>query len=85
MDAKTKREKDWHNKRFSSGADTRSTSKVSYAYQAIKYAEKKFKFMQQKRNLRVLDIGCGRGIQRALDFSRKDEWSSARRSSDQLK
>lgn len=68
MDSKTLREKDWHNNRFASGRDARSTSKINYIYQALKYAERKFIKIQYQPNKKVLDIGCGNDVKRALDF-----------------
>ena len=72
LDSKTQREKDWHNKRFADGLDARKETNVGYAYQAVKFAEKRFKNLQKKSNIEVLDIGCGRGIDRALNFANKN-------------
>lgn len=68
MDPKTLREKEWHNKRFADGGDTREDSKVRFAYEACEFASERFLALQNPTNARVLDIGCGKGIARAEKF-----------------
>lgn len=68
METVSDREKEWHNRRFANGGDERATSKVRFAYSACTYAQQTFGSMQKAIDQRVLDIGCGRGIERAKQF-----------------
>jgi 2-polyprenyl-3-methyl-5-hydroxy-6-metoxy-1,4-benzoquinol methylase len=63
------REREWHNRRFANGGDERAISKVRFAYSACTYAQQAFRNLQNVSDRRVLDIGCGRGIERAKQFA----------------
>lgn len=69
MSASAQREKEWHNRRFEDGGDKRANSKVRFAYSACVHAQRAFSEMQNTTNKRILDIGCGRGIERARQFT----------------
>ena len=65
----TRREREWHNQRFAYGGDKRAKSQARIGYFVSGYAKRLFNSYQQKCNLRVLDVGCGRGIERARLFT----------------
>ena len=69
MEKTADREKEWHNRRFANGGDERATSKVRFAYFACTHAQEAFEKLQKASGKRVLDIGCGRGIGRARQFT----------------
>lgn len=69
MNPATQREKDWHNRRFADGGDARAGSRVNIAYTACVYAQNIFTGLQNATGKRVLDIGCGRGVERAEKFT----------------
>jgi 2-polyprenyl-3-methyl-5-hydroxy-6-metoxy-1,4-benzoquinol methylase len=69
METTSDREKESHNRRFANGGDERATSKVRFAYSACTHAQETFGNLQKASNKRVLDIGCGRGIERARQFT----------------
>ena len=69
METTSDREKQWHNRRFANGGDEWATSKVRFAYSACTYAQQAFSSLQNASNQRVLDIDCGRGIERAKQFT----------------
>ena len=63
-------EKDWHNKYYADGKYPEDTIRgpLLKFYIATEYPNKIFKNMQRVSNLKVLDIGCGRGLEKAKGF-----------------
>ena len=61
------RERDWHNKRYANGSDTRQSInrvKIMSIYAHREFIDK----IYHSRNQKVLDIGCGLGIKKAIKF-----------------
>jgi len=72
IDSVASRESEWHNRRYHGGGDLRASSFVRHAYSSCVYASEQFESLQHYTGTRVLDIGCGRGIERAKKFLHQD-------------
>lgn len=66
----TEKERKWHDELYKEGATPEESirSGILFAYVSAEYPQRIFKKLQKFKNLRVLDVGCGRGIQRAQSF-----------------
>ncbi len=65
-----KREKDWHNLLYKDGKNAENSIRSSIVKLHIGafYVKKRFEKLQNVKNIKVLDIGCGRGTERAKKF-----------------
>ena len=74
LDQNIQREKEWHNSLYKDGKNAENSirSSIIKLHIGAFYVKERFKKLQDVENLKILDIGCGRGIKRAKRFFLKN-------------